>query len=136
MTMTMTRMCYIIALVIALPVLALSQKQDVINKDIDVATFKSYVDKEKGLVLDVRTADEVKEGYIKGAKNVDYFSDEFEAEIKKLPLDKPVYVYCRSGNRSGQAAADMKKWGFKEVYNLNGGITAWQEKGNEMVVPK
>ncbi|HIA11345.1 MAG TPA: rhodanese-like domain-containing protein [Flavobacteriales bacterium] len=114
----------------------MSFSQDQINKDVDVATFRSYVDKEKGLVLDVRTADEVKEGYIKGAKNVDYFSDEFEAEIKKLPLDKPVYVYCRSGNRSGQAAADMKKWGFKEVYNLNGGITAWQEKGNKMVVPK
>ena len=121
-------------LVVILPLMSFSQDQ--INKDVDVATFRSYVDKEKGLVLDVRTADEVKEGYIKGAKNVDYFSDEFEAEIKKLPLDKPVYVYCRSGNRSGQAAADMKKWGFKEVYNLNGGITAWQEKGNEMVVPK
>ena len=116
--------------------IVLSQNQEVINKDVDAVKFKFYAEGGKGLVLNVRTADEVSEGYNKGAKNIDYFSDGFEVEVKKLSTDQPIYVYCRSGGRSGQAAADMKKWGFKEVYNLDGGITAWQEKDYEMVVPK
>ena len=132
----MIRKYFTFALVILLPVITLAQNQEVINKDVDVVKFKFYAEGGKGLVLDVRTADEVKEGHLKGAKNIDYFSDGFEAEVKKLSKDQPVYVYCRSGNRSGQAASDMKKWGFKEVYNLEGGITAWQEKGYEIVKPQ
>ncbi|PCH96189.1 MAG: hypothetical protein COB85_03825 [Bacteroidetes bacterium] len=132
----------ILALVFLLPIVACSQDEseksgvaDVINKDVNVAAFKAFVAEGKGLILDVRTADEVNEGYIKGAKNIDFFSDEFETEIKKLSTDQPIYVYCRSGGRSGNAAGNMKDWGFKEVYNLDGGINAWKKEGLELVKP-
>ncbi|MEZ5030799.1 MAG: rhodanese-like domain-containing protein [Saprospiraceae bacterium] len=54
--------------------------------------------------------------------------------LQRLPKDKPVFVYCRSGNRSGQAMDQMKKMGFREVYNLQGGIGAWSAAGLPYIV--
>ena len=60
-----------------------------------------------------------------GAAQIDFYRDDFREELAKLNVNTPVYVYCRSGNRSGQAAKMMKSMGFKTVYNLEGGIGAW-----------
>ncbi len=78
-------------------------------------------------VLDVRTPEEVEEGYIPGATNIDfYLGPDFLAEVEKLDKNKNYYVYCRSGNRSGQACAIMENAGFKNAYNLEGGFMNWQ----------
>lgn len=82
---------------------------------------------ENAVILDVRTLDEVEEGYIPGAINIDiYMGQKFLNELEKLDKSKNFYVYCRTGNRSGQACTLMENMGFKNAYNLMGGITEWE----------
>jgi len=77
-------------------------------------------------LLDVRTLEEVEEGYIPSATNIDiYKGPEFVSEIEKLDKTKNYYVYCRSGGRSAQACAIMNELGFENTYNLLGGFTEW-----------
>ena len=78
-------------------------------------------------VLDVRTPEEMEEGYIPKAKNIDiYLGQEFLDELEKLDKSKNYYVYCRSGNRSGQACAIMNNIGIENTYNLEGGFMNWE----------
>ncbi|WP_291869026.1 rhodanese-like domain-containing protein [Maribacter sp.] len=78
-------------------------------------------------VLDVRTSDEVEEGYIPNSTNIDiYLGQDFLTEIEKLDKTKNFYVYCRSGNRSGQACAIMNSIGIENAYNLVGGFMNWE----------
>ena len=95
--------------------------------DVDVKEFTRLVKEKPGLLLDVRTKGEVAKGAIPNSVNHDIFSDNFEAEIDKIDKTKPVYVYCASGGRSGEAMEIMNKKGFKEVYNLAGGYGAWKK---------
>ncbi|WP_422083956.1 rhodanese-like domain-containing protein [Ulvibacterium sp.] len=82
---------------------------------------------DNAFVLDVRTPEEVDEGYIPNAVNIDiYLGQEFVDELEKLDKDKNYYVYCRSGNRSRQACAIMNSIGIKNAYNLEGGILEWE----------
>ncbi|MGC1203287.1 MAG: rhodanese-like domain-containing protein [Flavobacteriaceae bacterium] len=82
---------------------------------------------ENAVVLDVRTDDEVAEGIIKNAINIDiYKGQEFINAIEELDKSKNYYVYCRSGNRSGQACAIMEQLGFENAYNLEGGMLEWE----------
>lgn len=76
-------------------------------------------------LIDVRTAGEYAEGHLKDASNIDYRGNDFEEKIQKLDKSKPTFIYCLSGGRSGNASEKMKELGFKEVYDLKGGIMAW-----------
>lgn len=79
------------------------------------------------VILDVRTTDEVEEGYIPNSANIDiYLGQGFLDELEKLDKSKNYYVYCRSGNRSGQACAIMNSIGFANTYNLMGGFNEWE----------
>ncbi|AXP81688.1 putative adenylyltransferase/sulfurtransferase MoeZ [Mariniflexile rhizosphaerae] len=81
----------------------------------------------KAVVLDVRTDAEVADGIIPNAIHIDiYKGQDFIDEIEALDKDKNYYVYCRSGNRSGQACAIMDQLGFENAYNLEGGILEWE----------
>lgn len=78
-------------------------------------------------ILDVRTPEEVEEGYIPNATNIDiYLGEEFMSELEKLDKTKNYYVYCRSGKRSGQACSIMNSMGFANTYNLEGGFMDWE----------
>ncbi|WP_047420502.1 rhodanese-like domain-containing protein [Cellulophaga sp. Hel_I_12] len=78
-------------------------------------------------LLDVRTAQEVAEGYIPNATNIDiHLGQGFLNEIEKLDKSKTYFVYCRSGARSGQACAIMNSLGFENAYNLVGGFMNWE----------
>ncbi|MGY5847807.1 rhodanese-like domain-containing protein [Salegentibacter sp. HM20] len=82
---------------------------------------------EDAVILDVRTQEEVEEGYIPGAQNIDIYKGQgFVDEIEKLDKDKSYYVYCRSGKRSEQACRLMDQLGFKKTYNLEGGFMEWE----------
>ena len=106
-----------------------TQSEGVVNVDVSVAAFAALIDTaETGLVLDVRTDREFAMGHIRGAAQIDFYRDDFREELAKLDANAPVYVYCRSGNRSGQATNMMKSMGFKTVYNLEGGIGACARK--------
>lgn len=75
------------------------------------------------VIIDVRTPGEVSQGYIKGADLfIDFNGSDFEKKINELDKNKTYYVYCRSGARSGNASSYMVKNGFKDVYNITGGI--------------
>lgn len=95
--------------------------------NVDVDQFKAFEKQEKHLLLDVRTPNEYKQGHIEGAKNLDYFDKGFKTELGKLDKSVPVYVYCRSGGRSGKAMQIMKEMGFESIYNLKGGYLAWSQ---------
>ena len=104
----------------------IAQSEGVVSADVNVAAFAALIDtSETGLLLDVRTDREFAMGHIRGATQIDFYRDDFQEELAKLDPNVPVYVYCRSGNRSGQAAKMMKSMRFKKVYNLEGGIGAW-----------
>ncbi len=70
------------------------------------------------VILDVRTPEEFKETHVTGARNIDFKSPGFKAEIEKLDKDKSYKLYCRSGNRSGKTLDLMKTMGFRDLENL------------------
>lgn len=89
------------------------------------ADFKAkYQQTPNAVLLDVRTPGEYGSGNIKGAKNINYMSASFRADVQKLDKNKAYFLYCRSGNRSSQACGVMEQMGYT-VYNLAGGIGAW-----------
>lgn len=79
------------------------------------------------LVLDVRTAADYKNGHIKGAKNIPLSDLAGSIESLEKEKDKPVLIYCNSGNSVMRAIRMLKKAGFEKVNNLEGGIAAWKE---------
>ena len=104
-----------------------------IAKDVDVKEFKKLAEAGNGQILDVRTPGEVSEGYIKGAYHFDIYDADFKSKLAELDKEIPVYVYCKSGGRSGNAMKEMKALGFKTIYNLDGGIGAWDNAGFQKV---
>lgn len=103
--------------------------------DIDRAA-ELHQDLTKGLVvLDVRTPEEFATGHLAGAVMIDFNGPEFEAQIDVLDRDTPYLLYCRSGNRSGQARALMEQLGFVDVADIDGGILAWEQAGLATVTP-
>lgn len=91
--------------------------------------MQSILDLEDIQLVDVRTPEEFKEGFIANAQNIDYFSDTFDEDIEKLDKSKPVIVYCKSGGRSAKCADKLLEAGFVKVYDLEGGISKWKHKG-------
>lgn len=87
--------------------------------------FKLRIQNKKVQLVDVRTPKEFKQGHIKKAINIDFFSGKFNVDFDKLNKDEAVYVYCRSGGRSRQTANKLAKKGFKEIYDLKGGYLRW-----------
>lgn len=79
------------------------------------------------VILDVRTDAEVADGIIQNAIHIDIFKGQgFVDEVEALDKTKNYYIYCRSGNRSGQACAIMNQLGFENTYNLLGGMLEWE----------
>ena len=78
------------------------------------------VKKSRASLIDVRTPEEFADGHLKYAENIDYKSASFSSLVKKLPKDKPVYLYCRSGNRSGKGLDSLTQFGFKYAFNIGG----------------
>ena len=104
--------------------------------NLSVDAFEEGIKKDSIQLLDVRTPQEFKTGYIKGAILADWIDDDdFRAKAAGLDKEKPVYVYCRSGGRSGDAAQWLTENGFKNVFNLEGGMTAWKKNEKAVVMP-
>ena len=77
-------------------------------------------------LVDVRTSEEFNAGHIEGAINIDFKNDEvFYQSFQRLDKKNPVYVYCRSGNRSKKSADKLLEMGFSKVYDLKGGYIDW-----------
>ncbi len=76
-------------------------------------------------LIDVRTPEEFEVEHIQNAKNINWKSDDFVQKIEKLDKSKPVFLYCKKGGRSNKAALKLIELGFKEIYDLDGGIMKW-----------
>jgi rhodanese-related sulfurtransferase len=79
------------------------------------------------LILDVREDSEVRQGKIEGAKHIPLGVLAKRIDEVAGNKDKPVIVYCRSGNRSAAACGILKRSGFENVHNLKGGVMAWSQ---------
>ena len=78
----------------------------------------TYAEEKNMIVIDVRTPEEFKSSHVEGSINIDFLNPNFMKEIAKLDKNKKYKVYCRSGNRSGQAEKLMKTLGFSDVENI------------------
>lgn len=96
---------------------------------VDAPTFHKLSREKPGIVLDVRTPGEVARGRLPDATVIDISEARFTQKIQLMPKDKPIFVYCASGQRSAAAAEVLLRHGFSEVYNLSGGIGAWSRAG-------
>lgn len=99
------------------------------------AFSKALTERPGAILLDVRTAREWNEGHLAGARRWDYFDTAFRDSLATLPTGGPVFVYCAAGGRSAEAATALKQLGHREVYNLAGGIDAWERAGLPVVKP-
>lgn len=97
------------------------------NTSVSATEFSNKISQLPGSpIIDVRTPGEFAQGHLKNAINYDISTGEFENQISSLDKLKPVLVYCLSGSRSTYAVKYMKSIGFKEVYELNGGMMRWR----------
>ncbi|MDZ4401198.1 rhodanese-like domain-containing protein [Prosthecobacter sp.] len=83
----------------------------------------------KVAIIDVRTADEFKDGHIKGAKNIDIMANDFETQLAKLDKTQPTLVHCQSGGRSTRALKTFEKLGFEHLIHLDEGFAGWEAAG-------
>ncbi|MCW5952408.1 MAG: rhodanese-like domain-containing protein [Propionibacteriaceae bacterium] len=97
------------------------------------STTPAVVMAPEAVVVDVRTPAEFAEGHLEGALNIDLQSGSFEQQIGALPTDGSYVVYCRSGNRSAQAAGIMAKLGLEQVVDAGGLQSAAQVTGLPIV---
>ena len=80
-------------------------------------------------LIDVRTATEYQAGHLSDALLIDFRGEHFDQELARLDKNRPVMVYCAKGGRSTAAVTRLKKRGFREVYELKGGLSDWIEAG-------
>lgn len=124
-----TKLVFLFAfLILGITAQAQTVEKDSINV-ISIAEFEKMSTKKKNKLIDVRTPEEVAEGHLAGSLNINFLGENFAQEIGTLNKNKTYLLYCRSGARTRRAADQMQKAGFKKIYMLEGGITAWNEAG-------
>lgn len=95
-------------------------------KTITASEFK-IINNEEITVIDVRNKNELLSGMIPESIHISLLNSTFKSKINKLDRSKTYIAYCKSGIRSARACQIMKKLGFEDVYNLKGGIQAWNK---------
>jgi thioredoxin len=111
-----------------------SRAQSPYIKQLDPSGFQAKVLSEKGSLLDVRTPSEFSNGHIKDAGQLNYYASDFKKRLLMLPKNQPVYLYCNTGYRSQRAAEILAQNGYKDVYNLERGIMAWNLNSLPVIV--
>lgn len=97
---------------------------------VTLAEAIQLINRENGLFVDVRPADQFKTGSIPQARNIP--GDTLAAHVSSLPKDKPIVLVDARGHESGKVAAALRKQGFDRVSCLEGGLSAWAEGGMPM----
>lgn len=98
-----------------------------VASNLDAASFASKLKQiPNAPIIDVRTSGEFTQGHIKNAQNIDIRNPDFEKLVSKLDKSKAVFIYCLSGGRSSSAMNVLSSMGFKEIYNLSGGMMRWR----------
>lgn len=107
----------------------LAQSQEVTLINVNAEEFKSLIEREDGVLLDVRTIAEYNNYHIDNSMQLNYYSPDFREKVLELPKDKPIYIYCNVGNRSAVAGRYLVANGYSRVYNLQRGILEWHQAG-------
>lgn len=120
--------------------LLLNSCQGQTTNSVQTIDSKAYAEKlattENPQLIDVRTPEEYAVEHLNNSKNINWDDNNFVTTASKLDKSKPVFVYCKVGGRSGQAANKLVEMGFSEVYNLDGGIMKWTGKKTSGTVLK
>lgn len=101
--------------------------------DVNSLQFEKLVSAGKGILLDVRTENEFKNGHIANAGQLNFYASDFRSRLLLLPKDQPIYIYCLTGNRSRSAAQLLVQNGYTNVYNLQRGIMEWNQQSLPVV---
>ena len=113
------------------PLLVFTQEIDSFYELVSYDIYKNKISTKDALVFDVRTTEEFNLGHIKGSINIDFYDEKLFVDFfKKVNKTKPIYIYCRSGNRSKKSSEILKKIGFVKVYDLLGGYKNWIKNSN------
>ena len=104
-----------------------------VGRSLSAADFAAAAKLPDTVLLDVRTPSEFAAGHIAGAVNIDVESATFPQLVAALDPAKNYAVYCRSGSRSKAAMSAMEQAGFSHLFDLAGGIGAWQSSGGQLV---
>ncbi|WP_417361785.1 rhodanese-like domain-containing protein [Galbibacter sp.] len=99
-------------------------------KSVPISTLEGD-ESEQGILIDVRTEEEYNQGHLCDALNVDFKAEDFEAKIQELDKSTAVYLYCKTGVRSKDAATLLQELGFENIINLEGGYTAYIEESGK-----
>lgn len=106
------------------------QDEQVISKVINANELDQLLKEKNDIqLIDVRTLREFQAGHLAKAKLIDYYKPSFRRQLATLDKDKPVAVYCAVGVRSNHTLKMLKTMGFKEAYDLGGGVSAWVGSG-------
>ncbi|MGB5418083.1 rhodanese-like domain-containing protein [Algibacter sp.] len=95
--------------------------------------FNDSISNNETQIIDVRTPKEFKLYHIEGAENINYYSEKFADSVRLLNPKKAVFLYCRSGKRSSESVTVFKELGFKNIYDLEGGIINWTKEGYKVI---
>ena len=113
------------------PLLVFTQEKDSFYELVSYDIYKNKISSKDALVFDVRTTEEFNLGHIKGSINIDFYDEKLFVDFfEKVNKTKPIYIYCRSGNRSKKSSEILKKIGFVKVYDLLGGYKNWIKNSN------
>lgn len=111
----------------------LAAKPSADNKKMNIPAKEAYKRIKKNpdafYILDVRMPSEFKESHLQNAHNLDFWGPTFENDMAKLPKDKTIVIYCRSGIRSGGAVEMLQKEGFDKLIHIEDGIDGWKKAG-------
>ena len=106
-------------------------------QDVTVAEADALIKANPGdanfVILDVRTRQEYDGGHLQNAEQLNVESGTFRTDVALLEMSKTYLVYCRTARRSGNATTIMDELGFEKLYDMQGGITAWQAAGLPVV---
>ena len=114
-----------------------TQTKEIPTGEISVNDFEQKLNvTTNAQIVDVRTPEEFDGGHLFNALNIDFNGADFEMKVQALDKTRPTFVYCLSGGRSHKAAELMTKSGFTEIYEMQGGMKAWNKAGKPVVTPE
>lgn len=117
---------FVISIALSFALLSCENKK---SETIDANAFVEAVKDNKNIQLvDSRTPQEFNKSHMNNAINIDVNNPDWKQKLSQLDKSKPVYLYCLSGSRSNDMMKAMQEEGFKEVYNLDGGLAKLEEK--------
>ena len=108
--------------------------QETTFKQVNSVEFQKLIEEKNGVLLDVRTRMEFKNGHINNSGNLNFYTLSFSKKLDILPKEQAIYLYCNTGYRSEKTARMLIEKGFEKVYNLQHGIMEWELQDLPLIV--